>query len=364
MKTILVIDDDDLLREGIRLELEAGEYSVVEASNGKRGYEYARLYIPDLILCDVNMPEIDGNETLVLLRQDSITSTIPVIMMTGVMKEYTNIHQSMNIGADDYIIKPFTMPDLLVTIRTKLKKQQNLLLKVESKLENLRSNIATSLPHELRTPLTAIIGFSELLQAEYLTMDREDIGDIVRLIQNSSLRLNKLIEEYIDYSQIELVAIDGPKRMILRQEVTRDIPSVLKTLAEQKAGDAGRIQDLKLDLQSGVAQISEVHLKKIVTHLLDNAFKFSKPDTIVQMNCQEKDGWFLLFIRDSGMGMSAEQISLIGGYMQFDRKIHERQGLGLGLIIAKRISEIYGGDLMVASQLNEGTTVTVKLPIH
>jgi two-component system, sensor histidine kinase and response regulator len=362
MEKILIIDDDDLLREGISLELEAEGYDVINAPNGKRGIEYARQYIPDLILCDVNMPEMDGNETLVMLRKDSITSTIPVILMTGVMKEYAHIHQAMNIGADDYILKPFTMPDLLVSIRSKLKKQQNLIAKAESKLENLRSNIALSLPHELRIPLSIIMGFSELMQTDYQNMDREEIGEMARMIQKSSLRLHKLIEEYIDYSKIELVAMDEATLTRMRQEITKDSPSLIKALAEQKAQEAGRVQDLKLNLTPAIVHISEIHLKNIVANLLDNAFKFSKPDTVVNVLSQEKDGWFFLVISDRGRGMSADQISLVGGYMQFDRNIHEQQGSGLGLIIAKRLSEIYGGDLTIESQLNAGTTVTVKLP--
>jgi DNA-binding response OmpR family regulator len=113
---ILVIDDEDLFREGICTVLTMEGYEVIAASSGKSGFDLAQKRVPDLILCDVNMPDMDGYETLRLLRSDMRTSTIPAILMTGVMKENAQVRQGMNIGADDYVMKPFTIPDLLSTI--------------------------------------------------------------------------------------------------------------------------------------------------------------------------------------------------------------------------------------------------------
>ena len=281
--------------------------------------------------------------------------------MTGEMKEYPQVRYGMNIGADDYIIKPFTLSDLLTTIQSRLLKHEKLVKKAESKLEILRQNITHSLPHEMRTPLTALIGFSDLLQTEYKEMDREEIGTIAQMMFTSSQRLYGIIEEYLDYSKIELLTHDKNLLSKMRQEVTANINEILPIHVEQIAVESGRSQDLTVELKPGTAYISEITLIKIVTYVLKNAFKFSQSGTAVSVRGLEKDNRYQLIIQDSGRGMSEEQISSIGGYMQFEREKNEQQGLGLGLITAKRFTEIYGGSFTLESSINIGTTVTISL---
>ena len=361
--TILVIDDEDLFREGICTVLTLEGYEAIAASNGKSGFELAQKRLPDLILCDVNMPDLDGYETLTLLRSDMRTSTIPSILMTGVMKEYSQVRQGMNIGADDYIMKPFTMPDLLSTIQSRLLKQETLVKKADSKLEVLRQNITYSLPHEMRTPLTALIGYSELLQTCYKEMDREEIGTIAQMMLTSSHRLHKTIEKFLNFSHIELLTHNNNSISKIKKEHIENIDEKIRTYAKQIAVESVRLQDLQCELQPGRVQISETHFKIIVTNVLENAFEFSQSGTIVSIRGMEKDNQYQLVIHDEGRGMSEEQISNIGGYMQFERQKNEQQGLGLGLITAKRLTEIYSGRFTIESIVNVGTTVTVVLPV-
>jgi DNA-binding response OmpR family regulator len=119
---ILVIDDDELYREGICMELDLEGYEVIAASNGKKGFELAKNKLPDLIISDVNMPEMDGYETIRLLSTDNRTSTIPIIMMTGLTTNYERPRHGINAGVVDNIVKPFTRNDLLKIISSKLQK--------------------------------------------------------------------------------------------------------------------------------------------------------------------------------------------------------------------------------------------------
>ncbi len=361
--TILIIDDDDLLREILCSELHDNGYEVITASNGNSGYELAKRRLPDLILCDINMPDLDGYETLKLLHSNNITSTIPTILMTGVMREYNQVRQGMSIGADDYLIKPFTIPDLITAIQTRLLKQKTIEKKAESKLEELRHNITLSLPHELRTPLTALIGFSELLQSDYKIMEKEEIGSIAQLMLTASHRLHKIIEEYIDYSQIEVILKNPNTLSKFRNETIINVDELLESCANQLSYEFGRAQDLSMDVVTASIQISDYHFKKVITYLLENAFKFSNIGTPVIIKTFIIDNFYHCVITDKGCGMSEEQISNIDGYMQFDRNKHEQQGLGLGLITAKRIVEAYEGLFIIESQKNIGTTVTVKLKV-
>ena len=192
-------------------------------------------------------------------------------------------------------------------------------------------------------------------------MDREEIGTIAQMMFTSSQRLYGIIEEYLDYSKIELLTHDKNLLSKMRQEVTANINEILPIHVEQIAVESGRSQDLTVELKPGTAYISEITLIKIVTYVLKNAFKFSQSGTAVSVRGLEKDNRYQLIIQDSGRGMSEEQISSIGGYMQFERQKNEQQGLGLGLITAKRFTEIYGGSFTLESSINIGTTVTISL---
>ncbi len=362
MRTVLVIDDEDALRQVVRAVLQGEGYEVLEANNGADGYKLACEQLPALILCDVNMKGLDGYATLEKIRQDATTADIPVILMTGVMTDYSNVRHAMGIGADDYLLKPFAADDLLVSVKTRLEKQKAVVQKAESKLSELRSSIALSLPHELRTPLVAILGFSDLLKSYYETMDRTEIGSMAVDIHKSATRLHTLIENFLIYAQIELMAADEGKRSILRQDRTLDLHMFVKIVANQQAAEHNREADVKLDLHEGSAAISSEYFGKILTGLLDNAFKFSQAGTPVQVSTVCDHEWFTTRIVDRGRGMTSEQIQKVGGYMQFERKFHEQQGSGLGLVIAQRLAELHGGSLSIESSGVTGTTVVVKVP--
>ncbi len=362
MKKVLVIDDEQDLRDVVKAALGGEGYEVEEAGSGQEGIDLARAGQPDLILCDVNMQGMDGYATLERIRQDTVTAAIPVILMTGVMRDYSSVRHAMGIGADDYLLKPFSVDDLLAAIKTRLQKQQVVVEKAESKLNELRSSIALSLPHELRTPLVAILGFSDLLNAYYETMDRKEIGAMAVDIHKAANRLHALIEDFLIYAQIELTWADESKRKALAREQTSDVHVVVKILSRQKAQEVGRSNDLQLDLKEGSARISSGYFEKILSGLLDNAFKFSETGTSVLVRGVPEETSYVFSITDRGRGMTSEQIQNVGGYMQFERKIHEQQGSGLGLIIAKRLTELHGGILSIESTLGKGTTVVVKLP--
>src|SRR5436309_811830 len=165
MKKILVIDDEIWLREMILLALSQKGYEVVEAVNGEEGIIKARQELPDLILCDVNMQKVDGYLTLSSLRSEPATAAIPFILMTG-LADNAGMRHGMELGADDYLPKPFTIEALYAAVETRLKKAQTLRDEAEKKLADLRDNISMMLPHELRTPLNGILAYGEILSTD------------------------------------------------------------------------------------------------------------------------------------------------------------------------------------------------------
>ncbi|MBD2502844.1 hybrid sensor histidine kinase/response regulator [Anabaena azotica] len=361
MNKILVIEDDINVRQNILDLLECEGFNIVEADNGLVGVQLAQEEIPDLILCDVMMPELDGYGVLKTLRQRPETAIIPVIFLTA-RSDKTDFRQGMEMGADDYIVKPFTRKDLLAAIACRLEKNITIKNENQRRLDNLRNSIALSLPHEMRTPLNGILGFSQILKEESDSLDSQTIKEMAEFIYVSGERLFELIQKFLTYAELEIIRTD-PEQIEFLQSQTTIFPNLgIIEILSDKAKKAGREADLELELYPCQVNISTAKLAKIVEELVDNAFKFSPQGSLVQVKGQVIDNQLILSFIDHGRGITAAQIAELGAYQQFERKLYEQQGSGLGLMIAKSITEIHGGKFKIKSKPQEKTVVQVMLP--
>lgn len=361
MKKILVIDDEEWLRDMVQLALRQKGFEVIQAENGAVGIELARKELPDLVLCDVNMERVDGYLTLSALRSEPATAAIPFILMTG-LADHAGMRHGMELGADDYLPKPFTLEALYAAVEARLQKAQALRQAAEKNLADLRANISLMLPHEMRTPLNGILAYGEILASGAETLPPKEVADMGQVIYDSGKRLERLIENFLIYAQIEMIGADAQKLNALRGQAP-DFPAELVAQhAQAQARAAGRSPDLLLDLADAPVAMSADYLGKIVDELVQNAFKFSSAGTAVSVRLASGPQGVALAVTDRGRGFSPDQVGLIGAYMQFDRKLHEQQGLGLGLVIAKRLAELHGGTLAIQSEPGASTTVTVQLP--
>jgi signal transduction histidine kinase len=361
MKKILVIDDEEWLREMVQMALRQRGFDVVEAGDGASGIEVAKRELPDLVLCDVNMQKVDGYITLSSLRSDATTASIPFILMTG-LADTAGMRHGMELGADDYLPKPFTIDALYAAVEARLKKAQALRQEAEKKLADLRDNISMMLPHELRTPLNGILAYGEILKADAATLAPAEVAEMGQVIHDSGKRLERLIENFLVYAQIELLAGDPQKVNALRRKQTQTPSRLIEEHARAQAEAVKRGADLVLEIGQAILPMSEDYLAKIVDELVQNAFKFSHPGTPVRLAISRSPEAITLSVMDKGRGFSTEHITRVGAYMQFDRKMHEQQGLGLGLVIAKRLTELHGGTLTIQSERGATTAVTVKFP--
>jgi two-component system sensor histidine kinase/response regulator len=361
MKKILVIDDEEWLREMVNLALRQRGYAVVEAENGVVGVEKARKELPDLILCDVNMEKMDGYMTLSSLRNDATTASVPFILMTG-LADNAGMRHGMELGADDYLPKPFTIDALYAAVEARLKKAQAMREEAERRLADLRDAISLALPHELRTPLNGIIAYGEIFKMDAEALQPGEIAEMGQVIADSGRRLERLVENFLIYAQLELFRTDPGKVAALRSKTTANPGRVIREHAQRQAELIGRESDLQLYLGEGLAPMSEEYLGKVVDELVQNAMKFSSSGRRVLVEFSQQPSTVVLKVDDLGRGFSTDQITKVGAYMQFDRKLHEQQGLGLGLSIAKRLTELHGGELVIQSRKGEGTTIEVRLP--
>jgi two-component system, sensor histidine kinase and response regulator len=361
MKKILVIDDEEWLREMIYLALKQKGFEVIEAVNGADGIEKARKELPDLILCDVNMEKVDGYLTLSSLRTEAPTAAIPFILMTG-LADNAGMRHGMELGADDYLPKPFTTDALYAAVDARLKKAQTVHDEAERKLAHLRDNISLMLPHELRTPLNGILAYGEIFAADADKLKPAEIAEMGHVVYQSGKRLERLIENFLIYSQLEVLAADPKNVNALRIGRTEHPVGLIEKHALAQAAFADRSQDLAFELADIPLPMAGEYLSKVVDELTQNAFKFSDPGTAVRLTLAEAFNTIAFSISDQGRGFSAEQITRVGAYMQFDRTLQEQQGLGLGLVIAKRLVALHGGTLSIVSSPNSGAVISAKFP--
>ena len=361
-KRILIADDEDDLREMIVEILVAEGYEVLEASNGEEAVSIARRSHPALILCDIQMPVLSGFETLERLRKDPGTAAIPFVFLTG-QSDRQHMRVGMELGADDYITKPVSADELLNAVQTRFDKVALVQNQTEEKLRELRASISMALPHELRTPLNAILGFAEIIGTDATSLPPDQVSEMAGMIHTSAKRLHRVLENFLLYAQVELLSSDVVKVGQMRLQRTDDIQLLLEAASDQAANRAARKNDLRLDVAPAAAAIGSQDFMKVISEVLDNGFKFSQPGTTVEVSGRQEGPSYVIRITDHGRGMTAEQIARIGAYVQFDRRLQEQQGAGLGLSIAMRLVELYGGTTGLQSEPSRSTTVTLTLPL-
>ncbi|MDX1993889.1 MAG: hybrid sensor histidine kinase/response regulator [bacterium] len=359
MQRVLVIEDQPTILENILETLELEGFVPLGADSGYEGLQTAFQHHPDLILCDLMMPEIDGYQVLRELRRNPQTASIPVIILTAAV-DHAAYRQGMELGADDYLTKPFSPLELVGAIQTRLQKRQALESQMERKIQGLRDNLIYALPHELRTPLTSILGCADFLITEHEELEPDRILELGGIVQNEASRLQRIIENYLLYTQITTTAADAKQVQTLHAEELYYPGSLIEEIGLALATRSGRLDDVEIYAQDTPLNIAEQHLHKIIHEMIDNALKFSMPGSRVSIQGRRSSrNEYVITISDQGRGMTPEQIRSVEAYTQFDRALHEQQGLGFGLIIAWRLVELYTGTFNIESVPGRGTTVQI-----
>lgn len=356
---ILLIDDEELMRRTIRATLVRRGFTVLESANGAEGLELAKSQLPDLILCDINMLGLSGYDVLQRVQQHPATAAIPVVLITG-DSEHHGLREGMNLGADDFLVKPFSPDSLLAAVGARIKRRQAVRQQATLEMEQLRRNIGQAVPHEMLTPLNGILATAELIEGNPALSP--DVTELARVIISSGERLHRLISRFMRYTQLELMASRPGELAALWQSTSGPVDELVAAAAQAVAAEAQRAADLRLDLAGCTAPMLAEYFSQLCVELLDNAFKFSTAGTPVEVKVGLAADDIWLSVRDHGRGMGSDEIQRIGAFMQFQRGRYEQQGAGLGLVLARRIAEIHGGSLELNSQPGVGTEVLVRLP--
>lgn len=362
MARVLVIDDEAAIRETILIHLRRNGFDTLSAVNGAEGIKIARTQLPDVIICDVKMELVSGYELLSVIRNDTMTAGTPFILITAESSR-SAMRQGMELGADDYLIKPFTGPEIIAAVNSQIQKRQALQQQAEQKLNELRAQLSTSIPHELRTPLNGIMGYADILRKQSHELDAAEVAQMSERIFKNAKRLHRLVENFLIYAQLQILETDDTKLAILKKNRADDVALLIDSIATQKTYESARSFDLELHLETANLAISPDYFSKIFEEVLDNALRYSKRGSAVHVHAVSSGGKYMLTVADLGRGMTPHQIHEIGAYKQFERKIYEQQGTGLGLSVAKKLAEVHGGTLAVESEAGKRTTVVITLPV-
>ncbi|MDX9757799.1 MAG: response regulator [Bacteroidota bacterium] len=362
MKKIAVIEDDVVVRETIIERLSEAGFQVVSAENGLDGIELIREQQPDLVLCDVMMPNLGGFGVLEYVRKDPTTELIPFIFLSA-LSDKSDLRRGMLSGADDYLTKPFSKEELLNAVNVRLQKQQSYDLRMHEALAQFRDSLSRSLPHEFFTPLNSILGISHLLRDHIAEFSAADVGEMLGNIHVAGQRLLRLVQNYLRFAELENLRHDERRRVELLAQEMAHPDQVLRETVETIAARARRERDITVRAEPARLRVNARDFEKIIEELSDNAFKFSLDGSKVDVQGSVADVFYEVTIIDRGRGMSEQQIESIGAYTQFERAQYEQTGVGLGLAIVHAIADMHGGLLRIESESGKYTAVSVLLPL-
>lgn len=366
-KSILVVEDNERLLSNLLFTLTEKGFDALGAENGSKALTLIQSKMPDLIISDIDMPDMNGYELLSHLRRTSDTLLIPVIFLTG-RKSPEEVRAGMLHGADDYVTKPFNIKDLLKTIETRLVRHEQHRQNLAEHITSAQHHLTSILPHELRTPVSGILGASSLIRSELNELSKEEIGQLNDCIILSARRLARIVENFLLYSQIYHLLHNPAGVPQIDESVTAYAGGELRDVVAQIAEDNYRTPDLHLSLEDAELAASQRHIDKALSEICLNAFTFSESASAVRIVSRITDGVYVIDVTDHGRGMTEEQIRLltkpVATFMQFDRQHFEQQGTGLGLTLARNIAMLYGGLFHITSQQGVQTTVSIGFPIQ
>ena len=369
---ILYIEDNPESRALVRGVLEARGFDMLEASDGIAGIDLAISSHPDLILCDIEMPGIDGYETATRLRSYRGLDQCPIVVLTS----HGDRGLSLSIGCDGYIEKPIDVEKFPGQLHEFLKGKrekvrgpeerrylreysQSLVERLEATVRELtaansrlraaarsKTEFMQNLSHELATPLTPITGYLKILQSGKAGALTDAQVKILESMTTSGDRLSRTIDNLVDFATLE----SGGYAI---QRDTFDPAVMARGIADEEKPKA-RARRVTLEVQisgSGQGYGDVRKLKQAVGNLLDNAIKFSPHGSFVLLRVVLEDARLSCEVYDQGEGMLADEAERVfDPFFHADRVGEERApGAGLGLPVAKQIIEAHGGKIWAES---------------
>lgn len=360
MTKILCIEDEVDLRSVIVEELEEQGYETLEAVNGLEGLHAILKHKPDLVLCDVTMPEMTGYEVLTVLRKDHPElANMPFLLLTA-LSGREDVVAGRKLGADDYLAKPIDFDLLAATISSRLAQVKRMEAKKDSELEALRDEILMILPHELRTPLNHILGYSEMISEEICgPIENKDYIDFAKQITAGGKQLLKVVTNVLTLADIA-------SGRLAPQLALCDISTLVTDCTTAQSNQTKDQTGIHFDIPDGLPSVitDSMLLVQALNALISNAKKFSPDGVNVEVSVKVTGERELsIVVADKGIGMSKEKIeTALETFSQVDTGLTRSfDGLGLGLPLVVQICKLLDARFDITSVEGSGTQATITL---
>ena len=357
---ILIVEDNTDMREYLKSLLN-NDYHILTAANGIEALRLIQADLPNLIISDIMMPEMDGLALLKKLRSSEKTLRIPIILLSARSGNEATV-QGLNEGADDYLTKPFSSKELIARVQTQLS-----MVKLRSDLAMERRAIAARdkflsiASHEINTPLTPLkIQLDTLARVlekgDLGTLSAERLKIIVNVFHIQVDKISNLIRNLFD-----VMLIDNGTMILHKQTI--NINEIIKKVLLEHGAEITRANcGIMLQLENYLAAYCDTdRLKQVVTNLLQNALKYAAGHSI-KISSGINNHTVFLVVEDNGPGILQKNLKeIFDRYKSIDSSLH-LGGLGLGLYLSKQIIESHGGQITVESSVEKGTKFLIELP--
>lgn len=358
---ILMVDDEESLIDIVGSVLEAEGFTVLTAKSVDKAIEHLHTTTPDIIISDITMPGKNGFDFFAHVRSLSHLQQVPFLFLTA-HSDPESILVGKEIGSDDYLTKPVDFHLLLSSIRGKLKRKDQLNKAVNFQTEKMKNEIFRLITHEMRTPLTSILGATEMLSDSQGDYSPKELTDFLKMLQNSSKRLNAMVDDFLTVTKIESGEIK--REMEVQQSRINPYHIVNRIIMELEYHCSHQhisIKNLIPDMTISVMMFAP-HVENILRRLIDNAVKFSHPNGAVSVSLLEENESFIFSVSDYGTGIAEEKKTVIfQKFGQIDRDKHEQQGSGLGLFIAYHLAKLNGGEVSFESMEGKGSSFYLRV---
>jgi len=354
---VLLVEDEIRILTTLEYILQRNGYEVVTAGNGVEALEVVKAYTPDIILCDVMMPKMDGYDFLRQYRS-TVNASTPFIFLTA-KSDYSDIRSGMALGADDYLVKPVRSEELIHAITTRLNRSEQINDAVLREITRLEKGMSLLTNHEFNTPMTAIVGFLSLIKSSFDKIDKETLRQYLDYIQDATERLQRLMSKIRWWQQLEENnSYETGKKQVQAHQL---IEKIVKQVAEKYK----RSEDLILSLSPDVSLLMHEELLDILVYeLADNAFKFTRKSESVVVSLRAYPEQMEMIVADYGNKSTAAELAQYEPFVQFNRKQFEQQGLGIGLQLIKLIVKQLQGNIQILDNEPVGIKIIITIPLN
>ncbi len=358
----MVVDDSELNLMMMESFIDPMGHEVITAKNGREALEKINALLPDLILLDVMMPEMDGFEVCRRLKSNDRTRHIPVIIITALDKVEDNVI-GIEAGADDFLTRPFEQKILFARMKSLLQAKE---LNDEIKrLEQLKEDLTRMIVHDLRTPVSSIKMSLELLK-ELIPPQDPKCAELFGIASSGAADALLLINNVLDISKLESKKMELFREDTSVLELIQDACNKVRPLASQN--------QLTLNLHTHQAEIfceiDKILIGRVLTNLLSNAIKFAEPKTEILIEAEQyQDGHIEIGVINQGVNIpeSSRQLIFEKFGQSSETKNKNKLGTGLGLSFCKLVVETHNGKIWVTSpppQFGSGAAFYLSLPLQ